>query len=156
MVVPIYAPPTVEGVFYITVNTFFFLSNTLNCIYLFIYGCIGSSLLRAGFLQLQRAGLLFAGARASHCGGFFCCGAQAIDTWVQQLWLASSRARAQQLWRMGLVAPRHVGSSRTRARTHVPCIVRQILNHCATREVPLSILNFTQVYVFCLTPGCKW
>ena len=34
------------------------------------------------------------------------------------------------------VAPRHVGSSQTRARTHVPCIGRQILNHCATREAP--------------------
>ena len=29
----------------------------------------------------------------------------------------------------------HVGSSRTRAQTRVPCIGRQILNHCATREV---------------------
>ena len=38
---------------------------------------------------------------------------------------------------MGLVVPRHVGSSRTRARTHVPCIGRWILNHCATREAPL-------------------
>ena len=36
----------------------------------------------------------------------------------------------------GLVAPRHVGSSQTRARTRVPCIGRQILNHCATREAP--------------------
>ena len=36
--------------------------------------------------------------------------------------------------RMGLVAPRHVGSSRTRARTRVPCIGRWILNHCATKE----------------------
>ena len=35
---------------------------------------------------------------------------------------------------MGPVAPRHVGSSQTRARTCVPCIGRQILNHCATRE----------------------
>ena len=35
---------------------------------------------------------------------------------------------------MGLVAPRHVGSSQTRARTRVPCIGRWILNHCATRE----------------------
>ena len=39
------------------------------------------------------------------------------------------------MWRTGPVAPRHVGSSRTRARTRVPCIGRQILNHCATREV---------------------
>ena len=43
---------------------------------------------------------------------------------------------------MGLVAPRHVGSSRTRARTHVPCIGRQILNHCATREVPPTLFTF--------------
>ena len=41
---------------------------------------------------------------------------------------------------MGLVALRHVWSSRTRARTHVPCIGRRILNHCATREVPVFIL----------------
>ena len=39
---------------------------------------------------------------------------------------------------MGLVAPRHVGSSRTRALTRVPCIGRQILNHCATSEAPAS------------------
>ena len=50
------------------------------------------------------------------------CGAQAPD------------AQAQQLWLMGLVAPRHVGSSQTRAQTRVPCIGRQILNHCVTRE----------------------
>ena len=37
---------------------------------------------------------------------------------------------------MGLVAPRNVGSSQIRARTRVPCIGRQILNHCATREAP--------------------
>ena len=52
------------------------------------------------------------------------CGAQAPD------------AQAQQLWLMGPVAPRHMGSSQTRARTRVPCIGRQILNHCATREAP--------------------
>ena len=36
----------------------------------------------------------------------------------------------------GPAAPRHVGSFRTGARTRVPCISRQILNHCATREAP--------------------
>ena len=41
------------------------------------------------------------------------------------------------MWLTGPVAPRHVGSSQTRARTRVPCIGRQILNHCATREAPL-------------------
>ena len=37
-----------------------------------------------------------------------------------------------------------MGSSQTRARTHVPCIGRRILNHCATREV-LCIDFFTDV-----------
>ena len=41
------------------------------------------------------------------------------------------------MWLTGLVAPWHVGSSQTRARTRVPCISRQILNHCATREALL-------------------
>ena len=40
------------------------------------------------------------------------------------------------MWLMGLVAPRHVESSQTRAPTRVPCIGRQILNHFATREAP--------------------
>ena len=40
------------------------------------------------------------------------------------------------MWLTGLVALRHVGSSRTRAQIRVPCTCRRILNHCATREVP--------------------
>ena len=91
--------------------------------YLFIYGCVGSSFLCEGFLQLRQVGAtLHRGARASHHRGLSCCRAQAPD------------AQAQQLWLTGPVAPRHVGSSQTRARTQVPCIGRQILNHCATRE----------------------
>ena len=34
------------------------------------------------------------------------------------------------MWLTGLAAPRHVGSSQTRAQTRVPCIGRQTLNHC--------------------------
>ena len=56
----------------------FFLINLF--MYLFIYGCIGSSLLHAGFLQLWRAGAtLRCGAPASHCGGFSYYGAQALS-----------------------------------------------------------------------------
>ena len=41
--------------------------------YLFIFGCVGSSLLRASFLYLRRAGAtLRCSAWASHCGGFSC------------------------------------------------------------------------------------
>ena len=98
---------------------------------LFIFGCVGSSFLCKGFLQLRQVGAtLHRSARASHYCGLSCCGAQAPD------------AQAQQLWLTGLVAPRHVGSSQTRARTRVACIGRQILNHCATREAPvLDILT---------------
>ena len=87
---------------------------------------------------MQQVGAtLHRGARASHYRGLSCCGAQAPDV------------QAQQLWFTGLVAPGHVGSSQTRARTHVPCIGRQILNHCATREAQL-IYFLIFIYLF----GC--
>ena len=67
--------------------------------YLFIYfWYVGCSLLRAGFLWLRRAGAtLRCGARASHCGGFSCCGARALGTWasvVTALRLSSCGMRA--------------------------------------------------------------
>ena len=66
--------------------------------------------------------------------------------WLLLLWSTGSRHMdfsscstwAQQLQRTGLVAPRHVGSSLSRAQTRVPCIGRQILNHCTTREALFS------------------
>ena len=66
--------------------------------------------------------LLIAVRGPSPYRGLSCCGAQAPD------------AQAQLLWLTGPVAPRHVGSSHTRARTRVSCIGRQTLNHCATGE----------------------
>ena len=111
--------------FVLPVSSYFFFLIFIYLFILFIYGCVGSSLPYEGFLQLRQAGAtLHCGARASHYRGLSCCGAQAPD------------AQAQQLWLTGLVPPRHVGSSQTRARTRVPCIGRQILNHCATREAP--------------------
>ena len=48
-------------------------------LFIYFFGCVGSSLLHTGFLYLQRAGAtLCCGARASHCGGFSCCGAWAL------------------------------------------------------------------------------
>ena len=53
-------------------------------IYLFIYGCVGSSFLCEGFLKLWQAGAtLHHGARASHYRGLSCCGAQAPDAQAQ-------------------------------------------------------------------------
>ena len=108
---------------------FFFFLNKFIYLFIYFFGCVGSSPLCGGFLQLRRAGTtLHRGARASHRRGLSCCGAQAPD------------AQAQQLWPTGPVAPRHVGSSQTRARTRVPCTGRQTPNHCATREALPRIL----------------
>ena len=42
-----------------------------------------------------------------------------------------------------------MGSSQTRARTRVPCIGRQMLNHCATREAqPTVSFFFLRVFFF--------
>ena len=77
---------------------------------------------------------------------------------LQQLWLPGSRAQAQQLWCVGLVAPQHVGSSRTRDRTRVFCIGRRILNHWTTREAPAFTLVFNTMWMFHLCPsaGLGW
>ena len=61
------------------------------------------------------------------------------------------------MWCIGLVAPRYVGSSWTRAQTRVPCIGRQILNHCASREAPsvgvfsFLVFNFIYFWLRCFT-----
>ena len=62
---------------------------------------------------------------------------------LQWLQLPGSRAQAQQLWLMGLIALWHVGSSQIRDRTRVSCIGRGILYHRVTREAP-SLLKFYQ------------
>ena len=73
--------------------SWFFLSFLFKINYLFIFGCAGSFLLRAGFLYLHwvEATLRY-GAQASHCGGFSCYGAQALERR-----LSSCGSRAQLL-----------------------------------------------------------
>ena len=71
---------------------FFFFIN------LFIFGCVGSLLLRAGFLWLWRAGAtLPCGARTFHCSGFSCCGARTLGA-------RASEAMARGLSSCGLQA----------------------------------------------------
>ena len=76
--------------------------------------------------------------RASHHCGLSRCGAQAPDVQAQRPRLT------------GPAALQHVGSSRTRARTRVPCIGRRTLNHCATREAP-NILFKCICMIACIT-----
>ena len=122
---------TLKKIFFNTfeVKMFFFFFNIYLFIYLFL-ALLGLRFCARAFSSWRQAGApLHRGARASHYRGLSCCGAQAPDVQAQQLWLTGS------------VAPRHVGSSQTRARTRVPCIGRQILNHCATREALRCFLS---------------
>ena len=120
-----------------------------------ISGCIGSSLLHVGFLQLRRAGAtLHCGAWASHCGGFSCCGARALGARASVVVARGLQSAGSVVVATGLVAPRHVGSSWTGARTRVPCIGRRILIHCATREVSKGV-NFYLIKKYTETSKMK-
>ena len=98
-----------------------------------------------GYSSLWCAGLSLWWLLLLQSTGSRCVGFSSSGTWAQQLCLMGSRAQAQQLWRTDLVAPQHVGYSWTRARTHVPCNGRQILNHCTTSEVPQN--NYFEVHL---------
>ena len=103
-----------------------------------LHFCEGFSLAVAsgGNLQLHR---LISSYRSwsFHCSSISCCPAQVLEcvdfngfgTWAQELWFPGSRAQAQQLQHLGLIAPWLVGSSWIRDRTYVSCIGRQILYH---------------------------
>ena len=128
---------------YIFLNLFilFVAALGLHCCVWVFSSCRGRGLL---FVAVHRLLIAVASLVAEH--GLQCVGFSSCAMWAQQLWLMGSRAQAQQLWHTGLVVPRHVGSSRTRARTRVPCIGRQILNHCATRGAP-GYQNFKSTQV---------
>ena len=52
-----------------------------NLKHFFIFGCVGSSVPHAGFLQLQQVGsTLRCDAWAPHCSGLFCYGARVLGT----------------------------------------------------------------------------
>ncbi|XP_069901163.1 DNA repair protein RAD51 homolog 2 isoform X3 [Globicephala melas] len=68
--------------------------------------------------------------------------------WPLPLRSTAPDAQAQRPWLTGPAAPRHVGSSRTGARTGVPCIGRRTPNHCATREAPSLVFFKDKNYFF--------
>ena len=100
-------------------------------------------MLHAGLLWLWGAGAVVRhAALTSRCGGFSVTVEHRL--WargLQYLQLTGSRALAQLLCCMGLVALRHVGSSPNRYRDSVPCIARCILNYWAIKEAQHVFLN---------------
>ena len=108
-----------------------FLSAYILFMYVCMYVCmavLGLRFCARAFSSCGKRGPLFIAVRGPLTITASRCRAQAPD------------AQAQQLWLTGRVAPWHVGSSQTRARTRIPCIGRRILNHCATREALQSFL----------------
>ena len=84
-----------------------------------------------GVLQFRPWALLpSCGAWASRWGGVSLGRRLALQP------LGSRACGLWQQWCAGLVASQHVGSSRTRDRTQVPCTARQILNRWTTRKNP--------------------
>ena len=99
-----------------------------NFIYFFMFGCTRCSVLHMGFLLLWRKGVLFVAVHG-------------LLSWGLLMLQSTGSVSCGAQWLPGLVAPRHVESSRTRDGTHFLCIGRQILMQCATREVLLSFLS---------------
>ena len=110
-------------------------------IYFFFFFALGLRCCAWAFSSCGERGLLFVAVHRLLIGVASLVAEHRLQApGLQQLWHMGSRVQDQQLWRTGLVAPQHVGSSRTRAQTRVPCIGRQIPNHCPTREA-LELLN---------------
>ena len=117
---------------------FFFLNKFIYFIYLFL-AVLGLRCCARAFSSCGERGPLLVAV----CGPLVAVASLVAEHGLQahrrqQLWLTGSGAQARQLWHTGLVAPRHAGSSRTRARTRVPCTGRRTPNHCTTREACIS------------------
>ena len=89
--------------------------------------------------------------QAAHCHGFSCCGAQTRCAGFSS---CSTRALSVVVAHTGFVAPWHVKSSWTRDWTHVPCISRQILTHCATRKVPRISIFKNDICIYAYAGSC--
>ena len=81
---------------------------------------------------------------------------QASVVMLGELSSCSSQVWGQKLGYPGLVAPKHVGSSRTRDQTCVSCVGRQILYRWATREalwwnsfIPVFNKQFSSAFNTC-------
>ena len=122
------------------ISVLLFLFYFILFIYLFL-AVLGLRFCARAFSSCGKRGPLFIAVRgrASHYRGL-------------SLRSTGSRRACSVVWLTGPAAWRHVGSSQTRARTRVPCIGRQTLNHCATREALISVLlkQLKLTYVFAL------
>ena len=132
----------------LTLRTELFVFHNFPCVFkinLFIYfyfwAVLGLCCCAQAFSSCGERGLLFVAVRRLLTAVASLVAEHGLQAWG----FSSCGLWAQQLWFAGLVVPWHMGSSRTRARTRVPCIGRWILNHCGTREVPQLLFRFPQI-----------
>ena len=139
-------------------------------LYLFIFVCTGSSLLLGIFSACSEWGLLSScGARASYCMASLLWSTGSSACGLQQLWHVGSRAQAQQLWCVGLVAPNHVGSSRSGIEPLSPALAgkyvkkslhgTELCNNKKKRErisPPGRLAGVSVAQGHDMRPGCCW
>ena len=118
----------------------FFYILFLKTIYFFIFGCAGSLLLHAEFLQLQKRGAkLCFNARASHCRGLSIARHGPCVHALQQLHLEGLQHVSSRVLTRGCVPRawllRGAWSPPSEELDPIPC--RRIFSHCATRQVPV-------------------
>jgi len=105
-----------------------YLFTLFTCIYFFL-AALGLHCCPRSFSDCCKQGIIYL-----LCKGF--------SWWWCLLWHTDSRAQAQQLWQMGLVAQQNMGSSQARDQTYVSCIGSRILNHQTCGDVPVcNLLN---------------
>ena len=150
-------------------------------IYLFIFGCAGSSLLRGPFSSCGEWGLVSScGVQSSHCSGFSCWGAHALG----RLGFSSCSSwalghRLSRWWAQGLVALLLVRSFKIRDCTCDSCMTGGFFTteisgkplefsickmmSSSKREHLVSpfpvgrlllLLSFLKIYVFIYLPNC--
>ena len=116
----------------------------IKSIYLFTFGCAGSSFASAWFSVVAAIGGLFScGLRASHLGGFSWCGTLVLSHTL------SSGGSHRLSYPMTCGVFPDQGSNLS-----PPCISRQILNHWTAQEVHAIIILSLLLYeaIPCFTP----
>ena len=107
------------ALYYFYFILFFIFSEFIYFLFIYFLAALGlhcctrafSSCGERGLLSLRCVGFLLWRLLLLQSMGSRCAGSSSCGSWAQQLWLAGSITRAQQLWHPGLVALWHVGSS---------------------------------------------
>ena len=117
------------------VNSFFFFQLLPRLWFLFLFSFLAGSLLSSSFLHGLSLVTVNRGASLVAVQGLLTAVASFVAEHGLSCLMATKVARGPEVWDL---------SSRTRDRTHVPCVGSCTSNHRATREVPPESIPSTQ------------